>query len=354
MSESEVALKFANATVENFNKILSKNNINNQFDIESLSIIYDKLIDVIGVDIDKQSSNYEKTKKNFGKFLNYNYKLLKNSFEIDEEIIQLFKNGPNNNWYLLHLSMVSYLSYIKQIENTEMINKFNIKGMIDKLMIEIEEFTDSEDMGADSEEESNNISYITDELDSKKMLDELNKQLPKSEGTPKLMKGLIGDIKDILSNGNDIKSSSIVDISRNLSDKYQTMIDKGDVNIGDLLSGVFGILNDPESLNGEFDDINADNLPDPNSILADMANDPKLKEAMNMMGPTDGMPNMGMFGSMMANMMGNNSVDNKSISDLEREIEQMMKEVQEAQDAETEQSNVIVENVSTLDVNKLN
>jgi hypothetical protein len=233
--------------------------------------------------------------------------------------------------------------------------------MIDKLMLEIEEFTDSEDdVEGDSEGEvevedkndNENISYLTDNLDSKSMLDELNKQLPQSEATPVLMKGLIGDIKDILSNNNDLKSSSIVDISRNLSDKYQTMIDKGDVNISDLLSGVLGILNDPDALNEEFNDINADNLPNPDNILADMANDPKLKEAMNMMGSTNGMPNMGMFGSMMANMMsGNKPVDNKSISDLEREIEQMMKEVQEV---DAEQSNTVQSNSETFDVDKLN
>ena len=205
--------------------------------------------------------------------------------------------------------------------------------MIEKLMIEIEEYSESE------------VEQIP-ELSTDTMMDELNKQIPQSENAPTLIKGLIGDIKNILSNNNDLESKNIMDISKDLSMKYQGMIEKGDVNISDLLSGVLGLINDPESFNGEFDDIDASKLPDPNSIFSDMANDPQLKEVMNMMGSKedmlgsmmgnkDGMPDMGMFGSMMANMMGNNNsqTNNKSIGDLEKEIEQMMREVQEVEEA---------------------
>jgi hypothetical protein len=140
------------------------------------------------------------------------------------------------------------------------------------------------------------------------------------------------------------------------------MIEKGDVNISDLLSGVFGILNDPDSLNGEFDDINPDNLPDPNTILSDMANDPKLKEAMGMMGGSMGGGGgggggggmNGMFSSMMSNMMNKNkdsSVDNKSISELEKEIEQMMREVQEAEAAK--ETNTRLDRLLDLEIQKL-
>lgn len=352
MSESEIALKFADATIGNFNLILSNNNIDIKFDLETLSKKYDKFIEVIGVINDKKSVNYEKTKKSFGKFLNYNYKLIKSHLEVDESIIDLFKDSPNRNWYLLHVSIVSYLSYLKQLDTN---SELNYKGMIDKLMIEIEEYTDSDndadvetdadtdananidvDADADAETNANNIKNLADKFNTKSMLDEISKQIPQTEATPKVMKGLIGDIKDILSS-NNLKNTSIVDISRSLSDKYQNSIDKGDVNISDLLSGVFGILNDPESLNGEFDDIDPDNLPDPNTILSDMANDPKLKEAMNMMGGNNmnGMNGMNnMFSSMMSSMMSNNnnnSVDNKSISELEKEIERMMREVQAAE-----------------------
>ena len=325
MSDTEIALKFANATIENFNLILTNNNLDQKYDLEMLSKIFDKLILIIGVVIDKKDTNYEKTKKYFGKFLNYNYMLLKNHFEVDSLIINLFKESPNRNWYLLHLSMVSYLSYLQQTNNGD---KLNYKGMIDKLMVEIEEFTDSET------ESPISVQTPLEPFNPKTMLDELSKQIPKTEETPKVMKGLIGDIKEILTSNKDLKNTSIIDISKNLSDKYQNLIEKGDVNIGDLLSGVFGILNDPESLNGQFDDIDPDTLPDPNSILTDMANDPKLKEAMGMMNNSSGMN--GMFSSMMANMMNNSngsSVDNKSISELEKEIEQMMREVQAAEAA---------------------
>jgi phage host-nuclease inhibitor protein Gam len=362
---SEIHLKFADATVDNFNLVLSNNKIEKKFDFEGISKIYDKLLLEIKVVTNKKSPDYEKGKKNFSKFLNYNYKLVKSNLELDEEILELFKDGPNRNWYLLHLSIISYLSYLKQqlqtkeqvpeqvqvdtkevVDTKEQANEdtteqapahthtdINYKGMIEKLMIEIEEYSESE------------VEQIP-ELSTDTMMDELNKQIPQSENAPTLIKGLIGDIKNILSNNNDLESKNIMDISKDLSMKYQGMIEKGDVNISDLLSGVLGLINDPESFNGEFDDIDASKLPDPNSIFSDMANDPQLKEVMNMMGSKedmlgsmmgnkDGMPDMGMFGSMMANMMGNNNsqTNNKSIGDLEKEIEQMMREVQEVEEA---------------------
>ena len=317
MSEPDICLKFANATVENFNLILTNNKIDKKFDFETITPIYDKLLLKIGVSNDKKSTEYEKSKKKFSKFLNYNYKFIKHHLELDENILSLFKDNSSRNWYLLHLSVVSYLSYLKQtIVETDV----NFKGMIEKLMIEIEEYSDS-----DSETENDK------EPTTENLLETLSKQIPQTGNTPAVMKGLIGDIKNILSDNNDLESKNILEISKDLSQKYQDMIEKGDVNMGDLLSGVLGLLNNPDSLNGEFDDIDASKLPDPNTILADMANDPKLKEVMGMMGNGD----MGMFGSMMSGMMNKSSqTDNKSISELEREIEQMMREVQEAQEAE--------------------
>ena len=195
--------------------------------------------------------------------------------------------------------------------------------MIDKLMVEIEEFSNSESE-QDAEQETQKS-----EIDTQSMIATLSKHIPQTGNAPTLMKGLIGDIKNILTDNDGLESKNILDISKDLSQKYQNMIEKGDVNMGDLLSGVLGILNDPDSLNGEFDDIDTSKLPDPNNILADMANDPKLKEVMGMVSNNN---DMGMFGSMMANMMNNSSqTDNKSIHDLEREIEQMMREVQEVE-----------------------
>lgn len=107
------------------------------------------------------------------------------------------------------------------------------------------------------------------------------------------------------------------------------MIQNGDVDMSDLLSGVMGLLNNPDSLNEEFGDIDASKLPDPNSIISDMTNDPSFKDAMNMMSGENG----GVFGAMMSSMMnGKSDTDNKSVVDLEKEIEQMMREVQDKLD----------------------
>ena len=325
-------LKFANATEENFNLILVNNKIDIKYDFDMISSIYDKLLEKIGVNQLKSSEDYEKKKKKFTKFLNYNYKFVKHHLELDKNIIELFEDAPSKNWYLLHLSFVSYLSYLKQTSSNLTIN---YKGMIDKLMSRLEEFSASE-----SEIEPEAIT----EPNTNKMLEDLQKQIPHSENTPTVMKGLLTDIKDILNNTSNIESQNIVDISKNLSSKYQTMIEKGDVNIGDLLSGVLGLINDPDSLNDEFSDIDVNNLPNPENVLSDMANDPNLKEAMSMMSNDN---NMNMFSSMMSSMMGgaNSSTNNKSLAELEKEIEQMMQEVQEAEN----NKNSFVEQVESVE-----
>lgn len=90
---------------------------------------------------------------------------------------------------MLFLSFVSYLSYLKQtVTETDI----NFKGMIDKLMNKIEEYSESE-----TEQE---------QPDSSNMLDELNKQ----NKTSGLMKNLLGDIKNVLTDGTDTKISWIL------------------------------------------------------------------------------------------------------------------------------------------------
>jgi hypothetical protein len=315
---SEMNLKLVSAVEEQFNLILSNNNIDKKFEFEKIVEIYDKLLLKIAVVVNKKSEEYEKGKKKFKKFLNYNYNFLKNHLEVDEDIIVLFEDAPNGNWNLLFLSFMSYLTYLIQT-NPE--TNINYKSMANKLFNIIKK----SDSDSDSEiEEQPNIN-------TNNIFAELNKHMQPSDKTPGLMNNLLGDIKNVLQDGSDM--TNILDVSKNLSQKYQTMIENGDVNMSDLLSGVMGLLNNPDSLNEQFKDIDASKLPNPDTIMANMASDPGLKEAMSMLNSDNG----GMFGAMMSSMMnGKSDLDGKNIVDLDREIEQMIREVQEKEVQEKE------------------
>jgi hypothetical protein len=92
------------------------------------------------------------------------------------------------------------------------------------------------------------------------MLNELKKSIPKTEKAPTVVNGLLGDIKSMLLTNDNVNEKNIIDISKDLSSKYQNMIENGDIDIGDLLSGVIGLLNDPSSLDGQFDDVDSSKL----------------------------------------------------------------------------------------------
>lgn len=339
---NDVCLKFATAIEENFNNILSNANVE-KIDFEKICEILENVLQKIAVTKEKN----EKAKKRFSNFLNYHnyhHNYIKDSLTLSEEseklLLEMFEDGPNDNWYKLHLVMVSYLSYqvqLNQLNNIE--TDINYRGMIDKLMVKIEEYNDEDETSSSDKE----VEQLELYKDPHKMLDVLKKELPPTKEAPNVMKGLLGDIKNMLKDSTEVDSKNIVDISRDLSNKYQTLIDSGNVNINDLLTGVLGILNDPNTLDGQFDDIDVDKLPDPKLILSEMSNDPSLKQAMGMLGNKKGGFDMGMIGSLMANMMtsdnskSSSSDEPKTTQELENEIERMMKEINEAQNKNIEE-----------------
>jgi hypothetical protein len=328
----------------------------------------------------KSKSKYDKSKKHFTKVLNYNNNFIRENLKLSPELesesdkfFESFNDAPNENWNLLHLVIVSYISYLKQEADDKTIN---YRGMIEKLMEKIEEYSaendseisdesDSDCESADNDnDDDDNDDDNFDATNAKELLNSLKNQMPQTEKAPTVIKGLLGDIKHMLNSNDSIDSKSIVDISRDLSSKYQNLIESGEVNINDLLSGVIGLLNDPDAINGEFDDIDSSKLPDPSKILSEMSNDPSLKQAMSMLGGAGGAGgaggmDMNMLSSMMAGMMGSSMMGGsgkpsglkgdgsapKSIVELEKEIERMMREVTEAeqeQETETNQENITI------------
>jgi len=329
---SEIDLNFSNATEEYFNKILLNGNLKQNLKFEEIKSIFDKLLAKIAVSKDKKSLDYEKAKKKFSKFLNCNYKFLKQNLDVDESIIKLF-NDNNKNWYFLHISINSYLSYLNQtIDNT---TDINYKGMIDKLTIEIEEYSESDEETIQQNEHTKQTTESNQkEIDTNIMLDEL------SENTPPIMKELIDDIKNILPKNNNMESFNFADIfniSKTLSQKYEDKINSGDINYEEITSGIGNIL---ESLsnNPQMKDImesmsaDGDAQPDMSKLLSVMSS------LSNNGGNGNGndsasqqMPNMDLLKSFMPNFAQNDNLDNKSISDLEREMMQMAKDLEQLQ-----------------------
>jgi hypothetical protein len=357
---NELCIKLADAVHTNFNQLLTNAGIETQLEFDEICKILDSFMEKINVIKDKKISQYDKCKKRFSKFLNYNTDFIKEHLVLGSKLssntncknfFEQFNDEPNENWNTLHLVVVSYVSYLKQTNDDKTLN---YRGMIDKIMAKIEEFSAEAESESDSEcsenedNESENDNY--EGADPRELLNNLKQHLPQTEKAPTVIKGLLGDIKGMLKSTDNMDSKSIVDISRDLSSKYQTMIESGDLDMNDLLSGVFNLLNDPDAINGEFDDIDSSKLPDPSKIISEMSNDPSLKQAMGMLGGMagkggqNGMPDMSMLGSMVAGMMGsglmgdgkpsNNKADPNApntVFELEKEIERMMREVELAE-----------------------
>ena len=357
---NDICLKLEDAITQNFNNILDSAKIE-KLDFESIKEVLNKLVHNIGVPKKKN----EQSKKRFNKFLSSKSNILDKNlfshFNLDTNLINCFDNSNDDsnddsstNWNYLYITVVSYLSYLKQLEHkSNEKSDLNYRGMIDKLMSKIEEFEESDSSNDNSESE------LSETNDPQKMLKELKKQMPTTEKAPTVIKGLLGDIKHMLTNNDGMDTKNIVDFSKDLSSKYQNMIESGEVNINDLLSGVIGLLNDPDALDGEFSDIDATKLPDVNDFMSGMANDPNLKQAMSsmmgkdgkldmnnlmssMMGSMSSMGGMGCMGGndnplisgLMNSMMSNNSNVQKTedvpktIEALEEEIRRMMNDLQ--------------------------
>ena len=197
------------------------------------------------------------------------------------------------------------------------------------------------------------MEQFSQNMDPQELLNQLTQQLaPKNENSNNIMKDLLGDIKGMLSGGQNLDTQNIMDLSKDLSVKYQEMIEKGTVNISDLFTGVIDLLNNPDAIGEEFNDIDTNNLPNPNDLIQQMSSDPNLKQAISMMGNMgntdnkDGNPmgglnmgglnmgglNMGMLTAMMSGMMNTPDASNsnvpKTVQELEKEIERLMTELE--------------------------
>jgi hypothetical protein len=383
------------AIVQNFNIILTNGNYDKQFEFNQISKILDILLIKIAVLKDKTTEGYASGKKYFGKFVLCNYKFIKENFilgnDFDNKFLEQFEDGPNKSWNLLHLTVLSYLSLLKQTQINDL--TINYRGMIDKLVDQIELNKSESDSDSDSEQESDpdlkqesdeepntdlSINKNIEQFDPSSLFDSFKEQMPATQNTPNIIKNLMGDIKNILQSSTNETSNTknIIDMGRDLSAKYQNLIESGSMDIGELLTSVVGLMSDPDTIAKEFGDLDTSKLPNPSNILSELSSDPSLKEEMKgmaskmmsgmdgmdgfsdmaskMMSGMGGMGDMGDMGDMASKMMSgmggmsgigdmaskmmssmfkNNTSDSsapKTVQELEKEIERMMLEVESA------------------------
>lgn len=326
---------------ENFNALFCQNDSQQSFNFEQICDILHPLVEKISVSKDKTSSEFSKGKKSFGKFLSYNYKLLESCTSIKPDMLKLFDFKSSENWNMFHLIIVSYLSYLKQIN---LLPDVNLRGMIDKLMLKIEEFDNNNEISDESEEISSNnlIDNIKSNIKNfdkycnvnpNAFLANVKQHLPET-GKSHIILEVLSDIKEMLKSNTSNDASNIIDISRNLSTKYQTLIENGSINMNDLLSGAFELLNDPDKMKKQFSDLDGLSLPDMGSLLSAVSNDPTLKDVINMMGGLNNLENFDInnLGSLLSSMSGETDQNvPQTTADLNIAIDKMMQEIMEAE-----------------------
>jgi hypothetical protein len=320
--------KLIGAIVENINNLMVNAKINKSFtesDFLDIVQILTPLLDKISIPKDKESDDYSKNKKNFNELLLCKSELLQFNDAISDDFVNIFGNELNENWNSLYVILISYYSTLK-LEKEK--SKYSCSYMIDRLMKRVEEFNVESSESSDDEE--SDAEESDDEEQDNEEQGEDHDDVPSSNS--ELIPSLLGDIKGLL-NTEELTGSNIIELTKNLSNKYQTMIDNGDANIEELLSGVIGLLSDPNKIDKEFSDFDVSKIKNPDQIISDITNDPSIKDAMSMVDQTGLSSNAGMFGSILSNFMGGagNGDDNgpQTIAELETEIEKLMNDVNE-------------------------
>jgi hypothetical protein len=98
---------------------------------------------------------------------------------------------------------------------------------------------------------------LSDDIKNK-MLEDLKKMIPQPKSTDdskSVIKELLGDIKEKLKEKEKFEPMDIMNMTKDLSAIYQNKIQSGEMDIGNLLSGVLDLMKDPGNLSNEFSGI---------------------------------------------------------------------------------------------------
>lgn len=303
MVEQNIELDLAKNVVDNFNLLMNKIGCNN-LDFDKISDVLDIFIQSISVTKDKtKKSEYERSRKKFNRFIAGDKNIIKNSFKMNDvdidKFVKLFDEDFNDNWYLMHVIALTYISYIKKINDN---TAYNYSGMISKLLQKINEYKNKEKQNSSCQ----NV--------NKEQLKTVNKNDATDE--------IVNDVKNILINTstNDLGTKGILDCAKNVASKYQSKIMSGEMTIDQLLGSMFKLINDKDKLSEKFKDVKLDEakMPNPAALVKEVSKEPAI-------GNLD-------IGNMLSSFMGENnnigkSMEGKTIPELEKETDRMMREI---------------------------
>lgn len=288
----DIELELAEKVVDNFNKLVKKIDVN-PLDFETINKVMSNFINSISVLKNKSKKiQYEKSKKRFNRFLVGDIDLLKNNFKQNEifditKFISLFDVPKNENWYLLYVISLTYISYIKKLDDNV---SYNYAGMITKLIDTIKQFDSEESEKKDA----------TDEI--------------------------VDDVKNILVNTSkhELKTDDIINSAKSIASKYQSKIISGEMSMEQLMGSMFNLIKDKDKLADKFKNVDIDEkkIPNPENLIKAVSNEQIGGSNIN-------------FGNILSSLLGgtltekDDVINKKSIVELEKETERMMKEIDE-------------------------
>lgn len=241
---------------------------------ENLNDLCSKFTDIyslLNINIDlsntQENTNFLKTQEEIIK----NCGLFVNNLKDDTEVLKLFKD---RNWKCFeHVVFFNneydevLFEYIKTKDINDVIwsnlqlivllyelthdgSKHLIKKLYKKIKV-----NDKLNKPNNQTNEKNDV--LSDDVKNK-MLEDLKKMIPKpnsQQGTKSVIKELLGDIREKLNEKDKFEASDIMNLTRDLSTVYQNKIQSGEMDIGNLLTGVLDLMNDPSNLSNEFSGI---------------------------------------------------------------------------------------------------
>lgn len=201
--------------------------------LQEMFIESDTLINIVNEPTDKKLERLDKFNKSISSITNFNY-LLKNK-------IKLFSHKDKDTQSISESLFGSELTLKKIFNNQDEIVKSLFWSDLQNLLLIYNEYLLVNDPNNDKIQER--INKIKDNLQSK-AIESTKQNISNLLNTSKLNSSTNNLLEDIFSNfeqgikNEDNPLTNIVDISKKITEKYQSQIENGDINLNDILANM--------------------------------------------------------------------------------------------------------------------